>query len=801
MAGMKVFSLLAASSFLRYASAQDVIRNDTFFYGQSPPVYPSPEIEGLGDWGDAYAKAQAFVAQLTLEEKTNLTGGFANASSGCGGNIRGIPRLGFNGLCLQDAGQGVRATDFVNAYASGIHAGASWNKNLTFDRAYAMGGEFRAKGASIALGPPVVGPLGRIARGGRNWEGFSVDPYLSGILAAESVRGIQSRGVISCTKHFILNEQELNRIPTINAENETVEASSSNIDDRTMHELYMWPFADALHAGTASIMCSYERINNSYGCQNSKALNGLLKDELGYQGFVVSDWGAQESGVGSALAGLDMVMPSGLQFWGGNLTQAVRNGSVPEDRLTDMATRIMAAWYYTNQDAPDHPYPGIGLAPNLLLPHRIVDARDPSARPVILQGAIEGHVLVKNTNNTLPLRSPKLLSLYGYDAKSPDFNTPGPGFNPWSFGLQSHNVNSVICGFFGRGVCPPFAPIAQNGTFIVGGGSGANNPVYISAPYNAIQEQAIQDGTQLYWDFVNANANGSVHAESDACLVFINAAASEGVDRPSLRDDFSDALVTNIAAQCSNTIVTIHNAGIRLVDQWIENPNVTAVIFGHLPGQDSGRALVELLYGRTSPSGKLPYTVARNESDYGALLDPVGPVPPYTYFPQDDFREGVNIDYRAFDAAGIEPRFEFGFGLTYTTFEFANLASSVVSGASLSAYPTGPVIQGGNADLWDVIATVTASVTNTGNVAAAEVAQLYVGIPSAGQPVRQLRGFEKVLVHPNQTAHVEFELRRRDLSVWDVVAQQWRLELGAEYHVYVGSSSRDLPLVGNLTLA
>ncbi|KAJ9633809.1 hypothetical protein H2199_009222 [Coniosporium tulheliwenetii] len=504
-----------------------------------------------------------------------------------------------------------------------------------------MGGEFRAKGASVALGPPVVGPLGRIARGGHNWEGFGVDPYLSGILAAESVRGVQSRGVISCTKHFILNEQELNRIPTINAQNEIVESSSSNIDDRTMHELYMWPFADALHAGTASIMCAYERINNSYSCQNSKALNGLLKKELGYQGFVVSDWGAQESGVGSALAGMDMVMPSGLAFWGGNLTQAVRNGSVSEARLTDMATRIMAAWYYTNQDAPDHPYPGIGLAPNLLLPHRIVDARDPSARPIVLQGAIEGRVLVKNTNNALPLKSPKLLSIY----------------------------RSVICGFFSRGTCPPFAPIAQNGTFIVGGGSGANNPVYISAPYNAIQEQAIQDGTQLYWDFVNENANGSVHAESSACLVSINAAASEGIDRPSLRDDFSDALMTNIAAQCSNTIVVLHNAGIRLVDQWIENPNVTAVIFGHLPGQDSGRALVEILYGRTSPSGKLPYTV------------------------------GVYIDYRAFDAAGIEPRFEFGFGLTYTTFEYANLASSVVSGASLSAYPTGLVIQGGNADL------------------------------------------------------------------------------------------------------
>ena len=274
--------------------------------------------------------------------------------------------------------------------------------------------------------------------------------------------------------------------------------------------------------------------------------------------------------------------------------------------------------------------------------------------------------------------------------------------------------------------------------------------------------------------------------------------------RPALRDDFSDGIVRNVSSQCNNTIVVIHNAGVRLVDQWIENPNVTAVIFAHLPGQDSGTALTEILYGDVSPSGKLPYTVARNESDYGPVLSPVADVGPngeYTFFPQDDFDEGVYIDYRAFDAQGIEPRYEFGFGLTYTTFEYSDLSAGVVnSGSNLSAYPTEDVLPGGQADLWDVIATASATVTNTGGVAAQEVAQLYLGIPVEGQPMRQLRGFEKVMIQPGESATVEFELRRRDMSVWDVQAQRWRLALGAEYQFYVGSSSRDLPLTTTLML-
>lgn len=552
-------------------------------------------------------------------------------------------------------------------------------------------------------------------------------------------------------------------------------------------------------------MSAYQRLNNSYASHNSKAINGLLKTELGFPGFVVSDWFAQHTGVASAEAGLDMVMPFGFEFWGDNLTEAVNNGTLPESRIDDMVTRIFAAWYFVGQNRPDIPPMANGLAPSHLRPHPYIDARDPKDDATILQGAIEGHVLVKNINGALPLRRPRMMSIYGYDAKNPNSNTPGQGFSGWSTGLQSQNYLSVVCGFGpgygpdGSEGCPPFLPIGPNGTLITGGGSGAATSTYIDSPFEALQRRAIRDKTALFWDFDTNGANSTVERTSEACLVFLNAAASEGIDRPALRDDFSDAMVRNIATQCNNTIVVIHNAGVRLVDQWVDHPNVTALIFAQLPGQDSGEALAQILYGDVSPSGKLTYTVARNESDYGNRLNPVDYEGWDRYFPQDNFTEGVNIDYRYFDAQGLEPRYEFGFGLSYTTFNYSDLKiESTASG--LSVYPTEHIVPGGHADLWDTVATVTASITNTGEVEAAEVAQLYLGIPAENQPVRVLRGFDKVMIPPRESRMISFNLRRRDVSAWDVVAQQWKLLVGEEYTVEVGASSRNLPLNGTLIL-
>lgn len=303
--------------------------------------------------------------------------------------------------------------------------------------------------------------------------------------------------------------------------------------------------------------------------------------------------------------------------------------------------------------------------------------------------------------------------------------------------------------------------------------------------------------TYLNWDLQSGNP--LVNPMSDACLVFINAMATEGWDRDGLHDDFSDGLVLNVASKCANTIVVIHAAGIRLVDQWIEHPNVTAAMIAHLPGQDIGESLVSLLYGDISPSGKLPYTLARNESDYGSLYEPCKPASAEDHFPQCDYSEGVFIDYRHFDANDIEPRFEFGFGLSYTTFEYSGgsvkAAAAAASSSSQGNNLSQRVITTNAESIWDPVATVTATITNTGGHAAEEVAQLYVGIPGEGQPARQLRGFDKVALAPGQSADVAFELTRRDLSVWDVGAQEWVLQDG-RYDLFVGSSSRDIRWTG-----
>lgn len=490
-------------------------------------------------------------------------------------------------------------------------------------------------------------------------------------MANALLQGLE-KNVMSCVKHFIGNEQETNRIPPALIRGAQNQSLSSNIDPKTEHELYIWPFQDAIRAGAASVMCSYNRYNNSYGCQNSYSMNGLLKGELGFQGFVVSDWGAQRTGEASANSGLDMAMPGSTYWQNGNLSQAVTNGTVAQSRLDDMATRIIATWYRLEElNSPAFENPGFGLPASLLTPHTLVDARDPASEDTIFQSAVEGHVLVKNVGNTLPLKKPKFLSLFGYDAVAATRNTPTAG-TKWSFGLENTQVypngtffndTFLLATFLSSEPAGTTGPgVALNGTMITGGGSGSVTPAYIDAPFDAFQRQAFQDKTLLEWNF--ADLNVTVNRASEHCIVFINSQASEGWDRPDLADPGSDGLVEIVASQCNSTIVVLHHAGIRLVDRWIENPNITAVIYGHLPGQDSGRALIEVMYGNQSPSGRMPYTVAKNESDYGHLLNPVLPVGT-EYYTQDNFTEGVYIDYKHFIAQNITPRYEFGFGYVF----------------------------------------------------------------------------------------------------------------------------------------
>lgn len=415
-------------------------------------------------------------------------------------------------------------------------------------------------------------------------------------------------------------------------------------------------------------------------------------------------------------------------------------------------------------------------------PHQRIIGTYPAEQEALLQSAIEGHVLVKNTNKALPLQSPRLVSVFGYDAKGP----PSMEFNTDIVDADQSLTNEFAT----------VPAIQKNHTLWVGGGSGGNSPAYVDAPIEALQRQAREDNSALLWNFDSQDP--VVDPTSDACLVFINSYSSETFDRPGLSDEYSDTLVNNVASKCNNTMVIIHNAGIRLVDEWVDHENVTAIIFAHLPGQDTGRAIVDILYGRANPSGRLPYTVARQAEDYGALLHHSTRKGKYWLFPQSDFTEGLLIDYRAFDANNIKPRYEFGYGLSYTTFDYTDLIIDNQHLSQDSYPPNATTQQGGNPHLWDEMVTISVTITNTGSLDGDEVAQLYLGIPH--RPVRQLRGFEKVRIHAGESAQVAFRLNRRDLSVWDVSRQQWRLQKG-EYAVHVGRSSRDLPLRGTVTVA
>ncbi|KAF3009784.1 hypothetical protein E8E13_009939 [Curvularia kusanoi] len=766
-------------------------------YGTSPPVYPSPQISGTGGWGAALEKAQAFLAELTTEEKAQIVTGTAGP---CVGNIGPISRLNFTGLCLQDGPLAIRQAIYVSVFSAGLSTAASWDRPLARQRGAYMGAEFKGKGAHVALGP-VVGPLGRSPFGGRNWEGFSPDSYLSGVLVEESVMGIQSVGVQACTKHYILNEQETQRNPSVDSNGTQIEAVSSNVDDKTMHETYLWPFANAVRAGTASVMCSYNRINGSYGCQNSKTMNGLLKDELGFQGYVMSDWLATHTGVAAIEAGLDMDMPGGIGFttptptyFGANITTAVNNGTLSMDRVDDMVLRVMTPYFHLNQDADYPPIDGYtqrlgffgpGPYPFNYTIGNIVDVRQAQHAQLIRDLGAAGTVLLKNSNGTLPLKAPKNIGVFGNDAA--DFTRGEYSLALSGAGLADGNYDI--------------------GTLAVGGGSGTGRFPYVVSPLEAIKARGRSYGADVQYitdnQFITAGGLAALAPTPEVCIVFLKSWASEGADRTTLIAEWNSTAVVNMtAALCNNTIVVLHGAAPNTMP-WRNNPNVTAILAAHMPGQESGNSIADILWGDVDPSGRLPYTVANGESDYSKnLVNSTAlatTTDPNAW--QSDFVEGNLIDYKEFDARNASVAFEFGFGLSYTTFNISNLQIQVSSSnASRTPNPAAPIQPGGNVELWATLATVSVNVSNTGTVSGATVPQLYLSYPKeANAPVRSLRGFEKVALSPGTSGTLNFPLTRRDLSYWDTTAQQWTLPTGG-IKVYAGFSSRNLPLQGTLNV-
>jgi beta-glucosidase len=718
----------------------------------------------------------------------------------CVGNTGTADSVGFPSLCLQDGPLGIRFTDHASSFPAGVTVGATWSHELMRAHGVTHGREARLKGIHVLLGP-CMGPIGRNPAGGRNWEGFGSDPVLQAVGAYETIQGIQSEKVMATAKHYVGNEQEHFRQ---SFEWGLPNAMSSNMDDRTLHEVYAWPFAESVRAGVASVMCSYQMLNNSYACGNSKLMNSILKDELGFQGFVQSDWLAQRSGVASALAGLDMSMPGdglrwmdGKSLWGNQLTLAVLNSSVPVERIDDMATRIIASWYQMGQDEWEKPPPEGKGGPNfssftdkkvgLLHPgsdsketgivNQFVDVQggkrgDAAHKIVARRVAAEGTVLVKN-DDVLPLSRNRsaTIAIIGEDA--------GAGAGP--------------------NACEDRA--CNQGTLASGWGSGASEFPYLVDPASGIG-QAVRNGSIKLSKYLQNNLDEDVLAKlkfDDFCIVFANSDAGEGFrawngvrgDRNDLNlQKGGDDLIIATAGSCGGpTIVVIHAVGPVIVERWADLPGVKAILLANLPGQESGNALADVLFGDVDASGRLPYTVGKSLQDYGPgaqiLYYPNGVVP------QVDFNETLYIDYRHFDRNSVEPRYEFGFGLSYTQFELSGLVlnklkqksvlpvprsdelpkpttSGTVPSPSTALLPPGfrrlrkyiypwiestklvkpgrypyPIgyddhqtpspaggAEGGNPDLFEPFLGVAVQINNTGQRSGKEVVQVYVSFPA-----------------------------------------------------------------------
>ncbi|TFY61579.1 hypothetical protein EVJ58_g4431 [Rhodofomes roseus] len=752
----------------------------------SAAAWPPPYANGGYAWTSAFTRAQSLVSQMTLEEKVTLITGQPGR---CVGMTGAVPRLGIPALCLEDGPAGVRPVQGVSQFPAGQAAAATWDRELIYKRGYAMGKEFYDQGVNVALGPVTGGPLGRSPRGGRNFEGFFDDAYATGEAAYMTVRGMQDSGVLATAKHYIGYEQETYRDPFNQSESYDVfpvnaqTPISSNIDNKALHELYMWGFAEAVRAGVGYVMCSYNEVNQTHSCANAYTLNNLLKGELNFQGGVMSDWGGDWGDAEFINGGLDMSMPGvgfgGIfgPFWGQNLLPYIANGTVTEGRVDDAAIRTLTPWIFSNQ--PAYPPPAVtwNADPQYYETEDAYwrDVRQVETMTLIRQIGEDSATLLKNTNNALPLGAPKVIAIVGSDA------------GPNELGELDGGGSNAYPGW------------NLNGTLTLGGGSGWAIPPYVVTPYEAINYRGRALNSQVYAIF-NDTAYDAVNVtvpSANVAIVFVSAFTREGEDRATLYlDNDADTLINIVAANNNNTIVVMNAGGPILVEAWIDNPNVTAVIAAHFPGQEAGAAITNVLFGDVSPSGKLPYTIGYSLDDYAPDTIVATPV----LQPQAYFNESTLVDYRWFSANNITPRFEFGYGLSYSTFAYSNISvESVFWPDTTSVQQTHEPFEAwdGTNSIYDIVAQVTAQVQNTGDVRASETAQLYATFP--GSPGIWLRGFDKLKgMAPGETRAASFPLRRKDLSLWSTERQLWYVPEG-EIQLQVGASSTKLYLATSLS--
>lgn len=780
-------------------------------------------------WNDAVQKARLLISQLTLAEKANLTGGIGyEAGSRCEGSLGSVPRLNIPELCFQDGPTGIRASDLVTVFPAGLTTSATFNRELMERRGKRLAFEFRNKGINVLLGPVTGGPLGRSVFEGRIWEGFGLDIYLNAEASYSTVKGIQSQGVIATSKHFIAYEQETFRTLSaassrfqFNPINNTKHPYNAIVDDRTLHEMYLKPFMNAIRAGSGAIMCVYNEINGTQGCQNRELLHDILRNELNFQGFVVLDWSAVFDASEGYNAGTDVIMPGGIHGGGKHnlvtgqaVIEAVNKGMIPIARIDDAIERLFTQFYFHGQDQgyPKTNYKdgwqGTEIDGKIVNEH--VNVQTKEARQVSKEINEEAITLIFNHQNEndcgpqkcikgrkvkgrgLPLFETSKIAIFGSDAG------PNPmGINSCQLWLGP-----------GSNFCP--SDNVNNGTNAMGWGSGAGFFPYLIDPLAALTRLTSQYGGSISNNLNDTDLDGQNGEQieqdaawADASLVFVQARSGEDSDRFNLELEANgNALIQKVASISNNTIVIVHTVGAIFMDDWFSNPNVSALVFPHLPGQESGNTLADMLYGNTIPSGKMPYSILSKKDalNYIPIVrnmqsDETIPIP---------YEEGIFIDYRLYDKKDVTPLIPFGHGLSYTTFIHSNqlFAKAINDGSS---YPTEVLHNssvGGNASLWKYIVQLSTSIKNSGSKAGKEVSQLYITFPTLDSipqmPKRQLVGFEKVgPIQPDQSINVSFKVTQREMSYWDTVQQNFIIPDG-DFIFWTGASSNSKALKGKV---
>ncbi len=668
----------------------------------------------------------ALLGGLTLEEKVSLLSGSDFW------HTRAVDRLGIPSVMVTDGPHGLRkqpgpgdhvgAGDSVPAtcFPTAAALGSSFDVDLVRLVGEAIGEEARAQGVAVVLGPGIN--IKRTPLCGRNFEYLSEDPLVSGVLGSALVEGLQSRGVGASLKHFAVNNQETDRLRI-----------SAEVDERTLRELYLAGFEHVVRtAAPWTVMCSYNRINGVYASQDPWLLTEVLRHEWGFDGVVLSDWGAVDDPVAAVAAGLDLEMPSSHGAGPKRVQAAVEAGTIDPAVVDRAVERLLRLVGRTPADAVD-PTGGTGPAD--------VDTHHALARRV----AGDCAVLLKNDGPLLPL-SPDLrhVAVVGEFARSPRFQGAGSSkVNP----TRVDDALGTLRARLGERVRVDFAP-----------GFGVDDD---GADPEVLRDEAV-----------------GVAAAAELVLVFLGlppSFESEGFDRVhiDLPDEQVD-LLEAVAAVNDRVVVVLANGAVVTTAPWAHRAR--AILEGWLGGQAGGAAVVDVLVGDVVPSGRLAETIPLRLAD----------TPAYPTFPGRDgevvYGEGVFVGYRYYDLVDRQVGYPFGHGLSYTTFAYTDLEVDVLDPAAPSEDWRGA----GRL-------AVRVRVTNTGERAGKEVVQLYLGSPDTPAPrtVRELRGFTKIRLAPGESAVVPFRLSERDLSQWSTRAHGWVLEPGA-FEVSVGASCRDI---------